>query len=77
MRSFYVVCSGGMEFTDCANPCPDRCHYLTEECTTTVECSPGCQCPAGKVLGEDGKCVEPMDCACKDMDGNVHEVSHD
>ena len=70
-------CAGGMEPVRCVDPCPSKCHYLAQDraCVATKVCFPGCSCPKGKVLGEEGKCVEPMDCSCKDEDGNKHEVS--
>lgn len=70
------VCPGDMEYTDCAAACQPSCHYnspAAEDCDQA--CEPGCVCPGHKVLDEDGKCVEPIDCACRDEDGNRMNVS--
>lgn len=73
----FSVCPSNMEPVQCVNPCPDKCHYLDNDdvCYATRQCVPGCACPGDKVLGENGECVEPMDCACLDEEGNVHDVS--
>ncbi|XP_078495432.1 uncharacterized protein LOC144750507, partial [Ciona intestinalis] len=68
-----IVCDEGMEEVDCIG-CPQRCHYINnEDCDETMACVRGCSCPVGKVVGEDGACVEPTTCACVDDAGVVHE----
>nr|XP_018672814.2 hemocytin-like [Ciona intestinalis] len=62
-----------MEEVDCMR-CPQRCHYIDNgDCDETMGCVRGCSCPVGKVVGEDGACVEPTTCACVDDVGVMHE----
>ncbi|KAL3832281.1 hypothetical protein ACJMK2_023939 [Sinanodonta woodiana] len=59
-------CPAGLEYSDCASPCPRTCqalHYvMPAECMN--ECVSGCQCPSGTFL-QDGLCVQPEECQCE------------
>lgn len=59
-------CPIGLEYSDCASPCPRTCKALHEvmpdECMTS--CISGCQCPSGQFY-QDGKCIEPTECQCE------------
>ena len=63
-----------MEFTECATACPAKCNSISDECTEDDQCIHGCECPGNKVIGENGDCVEPMDCYCKDDEEKLHKA---
>nr|XP_039273324.1 mucin-5AC-like isoform X1 [Styela clava] len=74
MQTTTMACPEGMEPTDCVSSCPEKCEYnkVEGECdgARVMMCQHGCKCPGNKVIDENGKCVEPADCACMDHEGN-------
>ncbi|XP_076800960.1 uncharacterized protein LOC143445613 isoform X3 [Clavelina lepadiformis] len=69
-------CQDGMVPTDCASHCPTKCQYLSsqESCPQEIDpCEPGCKCPTNKVIDYNGRCVESMDCKCRDNEDIIHE----
>ncbi|XP_004430689.1 PREDICTED: SCO-spondin [Ceratotherium simum simum] len=61
-----ATCSGELVFRPCA-PCPLTCDDISGQavCPNDQPCSsPGCWCPAGQVLGAEGRCVWPRKCPC-------------
>ncbi|XP_039109837.1 SCO-spondin-like [Hyaena hyaena] len=61
-----ATCSGQLVFWPCA-PCPLTCDEISGRagCSADQPCSgPGCWCPAGQVLGSEGRCVRPRECPC-------------
>ncbi|XP_048069099.1 SCO-spondin [Ursus arctos] len=68
-----ATCSGPLVFWPCA-PCPLTCDEISAQavCEANRPCSgPGCWCPAGQVLGSDGRCVWPRQCPCL-LDGTLY-----
>ncbi|KAM6089495.1 LOW QUALITY PROTEIN: SCO-spondin-like, partial [Chlamydotis macqueenii] len=68
-------CGGGCPpeaLVPCANRCPRRCRDLREgvACAPPEPCQPGCRCPPG-TLEQDGGCVPPAQCECRDADGHA------
>ncbi|KAM4705238.1 SCO-spondin-like [Rhinophrynus dorsalis] len=62
-----VNCSAivGSVFSSCGPSCPRSCDDIT---LCTWRCEPGCYCPAGQVLGENGTgCLDIQDCPCLDI----------
>lgn len=52
------------EYTDCGSACPLTCDNPTGEDVMCIDvCVPGCFCKKGYVRDENGKCVEPKNCA--------------
>ncbi|NXY92000.1 SSPO protein, partial [Alcedo cyanopectus] len=58
-------CTGGQRYQECGRPCGRSCAERRldgagDSCPDLAGlCVPGCQCPAGLVLAEDGQCVPP------------------
>ncbi|NXS57756.1 SSPO protein, partial [Brachypteracias leptosomus] len=55
-------CAGGQQHRECGQPCGQSCAERRldgagGQCPEL--CVPGCQCPAGLVLADDGQCVPP------------------
>ncbi|XP_059682108.1 mucin-2 [Gavia stellata] len=65
------VCESPMVYFDCRNitagttgaECQKSCKTLDMECYST-QCVPGCMCPAGLVLDENGGCISDEKCPC-------------
>ncbi|XP_078061134.1 SCO-spondin-like [Mustelus asterias] len=68
-----IHCSGGQVYSDCSRACHNSCGHLQTElrCGSDVECVPGCNCPVGLVLDQEGQCVPPSLCPCV-LDGTVY-----
>ena len=62
----------GLQYSDCGLTCSN--FKLTKQ---DMRCQSGCFCPNGKVLHENGTCVEPTQCQCKEADQfyNIGDVS--
>uniref|UniRef100_H0VSR4 SCO-spondin n=1 Tax=Cavia porcellus TaxID=10141 RepID=H0VSR4_CAVPO len=61
-----ATCSGELVFWPCA-PCPLTCDDVSSQATCPPEqpcSSPGCWCPEGQVLGNEGQCMWPQQCPC-------------
>ncbi|XP_065689130.1 SCO-spondin-like [Patagioenas fasciata] len=63
-------CAGGQLYQECGRPCGRSCAELRlpggGSCPDLAGlCVPGCRCPAGLVLAEDGQCVLPGACPCQ------------
>jgi len=54
-------CPKGQKFSTCATPCPLVCGQPRPQ-ICTASCKPGCACPEGRWLREDGKCVKEKKC---------------
>ncbi|KAM4677962.1 LOW QUALITY PROTEIN: SCO-spondin-like [Discoglossus pictus] len=55
----------GSVYSECGPPCPRSCDDINH---CIWRCAPGCYCPPGQVLGEDGTaCVALQDCTCLDL----------
>ncbi|NWR54205.1 SSPO protein, partial [Bucorvus abyssinicus] len=58
-------CANGQLHRECGRPCGQSCAELrldgADGACPELDglCVPGCQCPAGLVLAEDGPCVPP------------------
>ncbi|NXF96320.1 SSPO protein, partial [Eubucco bourcierii] len=58
-------CAGGQLYQDCGQVCGQSCAELRLDGTrvSCLElpglCVPGCQCPAGLLLAQEGQCVPP------------------
>ncbi|XP_072324712.1 LOW QUALITY PROTEIN: SCO-spondin [Scyliorhinus torazame] len=61
-----IQCGGGQVYSDCSHPCDNSCAYLQMElqCGSAGVCVPGCNCPDGLVLDDEGQCVPPSLCPC-------------
>ncbi|XP_053571495.1 SCO-spondin-like [Bombina bombina] len=61
----------GSTYSICGPPCPRSCDDIAH---CTWHCEPGCYCPLGQVLSENGTvCVDLQDCTCLDlMTGERH-----
>ncbi|XP_074753624.1 SCO-spondin-like [Athene noctua] len=70
-RSFCdVPCAGGQLYQECGRACGQTCAELHLDGAVSCPdlaglCIPGCQCPPGLVLAEDGQCVPPSACPCR------------
>ena len=54
-------CPLGMVYQQYGSMCPQTCE--TDENTVCTEgCAEGCFCPSGKVLNNDGNCIDPAEC---------------
>ncbi|MBN3303033.1 SSPO protein, partial [Amia calva] len=64
-------CSGGQVYQECGRPCQGSCAELRVAggCRVGQVCVPGCNCPPGLVLGEEGQCVPVSLCPCVQGDG--------
>ncbi|XP_004594559.2 SCO-spondin [Ochotona princeps] len=68
-----ATCSGELVFWPCA-PCPLTCNDLSGQakCPPDRSCSsPGCWCPKGQVMDNEGRCVWPWQCPCL-VDGALY-----
>ncbi|KAE8595015.1 hypothetical protein XENTR_v10015432 [Xenopus tropicalis] len=55
----------GSVFSSCGPPCPRTCDDITH---CMWRCQPGCYCPNGQVLSENGTaCVDVEECTCLDI----------
>ncbi|XP_075444784.1 SCO-spondin-like [Ascaphus truei] len=55
----------GSVYSSCGPACPRSCDDITH---CMWGCEPGCYCPAGQVLGDNGTaCVHRQDCTCLDL----------
>ncbi|XP_062907004.1 SCO-spondin [Mobula hypostoma] len=61
-----MECSGGRVYKECSRPCGGSCWQRREEvgCASLVGCVPGCSCPDGLVLDDEGQCIPPSLCPC-------------
>ncbi|XP_066544690.1 SCO-spondin [Amia ocellicauda] len=64
-------CSGGQVYQECGRPCQGSCAELRVAggCRVGQVCVPGCNCPPGLALGEEGQCVPVSLCPCVQGDG--------
>ncbi|XP_056190274.1 LOW QUALITY PROTEIN: SCO-spondin-like [Falco biarmicus] len=65
-----MPCSGGQQYLECGHPCSQSCAELHLDGAGPCPglgglCVPGCNCPAGLVLAQDGQCVPPGTCPCQ------------
>ncbi|XP_068091514.1 SCO-spondin-like isoform X2 [Hyperolius riggenbachi] len=55
-------------YSSCGPPCPRSCDDLSLSQRCSEFCKPGCYCPSGKVLAENGTaCVSIEECTCLDL----------
>ncbi|XP_069066851.1 SCO-spondin-like [Pleurodeles waltl] len=55
----------GSVYSSCGPVCPRSCDDIAH---CVWRCEPGCYCPSGQVLSENGTaCVERVDCPCLDL----------
>ena len=47
---------------NCGTACPLSCANYNNPYFCTLQCVPGCACPPGTVLNEDGECVPFAEC---------------
>ncbi|PAA86063.1 hypothetical protein BOX15_Mlig010037g1 [Macrostomum lignano] len=57
---------GGSSFRLCANTCQATCASLARPDRCPSGCYFGCQCPRGRYLMADGRCVTKSQCTCFD-----------
>ncbi|NXV71989.1 SSPO protein, partial [Atlantisia rogersi] len=55
-------CSGGQLYLECGPPCSQTCADLPQDGANSCPaleglCVPGCHCPPGLVLAQDGQCI--------------------
>ena len=55
-----VSCPTTMVYQQCGCICPQTCDNIGGTCIGG--CTEGCFCPAGLVIDDDGRCVEPATC---------------
>ncbi|XP_070397542.1 SCO-spondin-like [Dermacentor albipictus] len=56
------TCDGGREYRECGPACRATCADREPACALS-QCASGCHCPEG-MLWDNGRCVEPRQCAC-------------
>ncbi|KAH7974635.1 hypothetical protein HPB49_017605 [Dermacentor silvarum] len=56
------TCDGGSEYRECGPACRATCADREPACALS-QCASGCHCPEG-LLWDNGRCVEPSQCAC-------------
>jgi len=54
----------GMVYNQCGSMCPQTCE-TDANTICTKGCAEGCFCPNGKVLDDDGYCIDPSECPSK------------
>ena len=60
-------CKGGQEYVECAPVCGScRDRQKGEEYCDQDKCIPGCTCPEGMLLDDNGQCVQADECTCFD-----------
>ncbi|KAG8438110.1 hypothetical protein GDO86_008702 [Hymenochirus boettgeri] len=67
----FAECPGNMVYFDCVNvssgakgtECQRTCQTLDMDCIS-IQCAPGCICPNGLVLNNNGSCVPKEECPC-------------
>ena len=65
-------CVPPLVLKECVQQCPGTCKaYRMKTCIEPDDCQPGCGCPAGEVMDDNGECVKETDCPCYTLDGVV------
>ena len=49
---------------ECGLSCARSCRDLSRDIKCNEECVPGCQCPNGKLLSNENRCVSVSQCPC-------------
>lgn len=62
-----MQCEYGSTYNQCGTTCQKTCFNkeVIEKCEDN-QCIEGCFCPSDMVMDQDGKCVYPADCPCKE-----------
>ncbi|CAL1267801.1 unnamed protein product [Larinioides sclopetarius] len=68
-------CGENEEYLECGSSCPLTCSNYQESLFCTKQCTKGCFCKPGYVLGPNKKCIFPRDCPIGPCRGN--EVATD
>uniref|UniRef100_H2Z9B9 VWFD domain-containing protein n=1 Tax=Ciona savignyi TaxID=51511 RepID=H2Z9B9_CIOSA len=58
-----IQCADGLVYNECGGDCVSKCSTLSGTACSFV-CQPGCYCPEGLYLNDDGACVESQECGC-------------
>ncbi|KAM3961249.1 LOW QUALITY PROTEIN: hemolectin [Aphomia sociella] len=59
-----LSCTGGQEYTVCADSCLRQCSDLAFQDTCKPSCVEGCACRPGQVLDDNGACIPVGLCPC-------------
>ncbi|GBM98800.1 Zonadhesin [Araneus ventricosus] len=74
-RFVSASCAENEEYLDCGSSCPLTCSNFQESLFCTKQCTKGCFCKPGYVLGPNKKCILPQNCPIGPCQGN--EVTTD
>jgi hypothetical protein len=59
--------AGGTQYRECCSACRGHCRDMEiADNTCQEECIPGCMCPVGQVMDDNGDCVKLAQCTCYD-----------
>lgn len=62
-----MQCEYGSNYNHCGSSCQKTCfdNAINETCEAN-QCLEGCFCSGDKVMDDEGRCISPNECPCKE-----------